>query len=58
MTRLIAAAVLLTAAAAPAFACELEKSASTDTQKRAVASQPNTHQTPLPPRTTTDRKSS
>jgi len=58
MTRLIAAAVLLTVAAAPAFACELQKSVSTDTQKRAIASQPAPHQTPLPPRTTADRKPS
>jgi hypothetical protein len=58
MTRLLAAAVFLTVAAAPAFACELEKSVSTDTQKRTVASQPaNDHSTP-PPRTTADRKSS
>jgi hypothetical protein len=40
MTRLLAAAMLL-AAAAPAFACDLEKSVSTDTQKRLVTSQPN-----------------
>jgi hypothetical protein len=32
MTRLIAVAVLLVAAIAPAFACELNKSAATDTQ--------------------------
>ena len=56
MTRLLAAAVLLTMAAAPAFACELEKSVSTDTQKRTVASQPD-HSTP-PPSATTDRKPS
>jgi hypothetical protein len=58
MTRLIAAAMLLTVAVAPAFACELEKSASTDTKNRAVASQPATQQAPLPPRKTTDRKPS
>jgi hypothetical protein len=56
MTRLLAAAVLLTMAAAPAFACEIEKSVSTDTQKRTVASQPD-HSTP-PPSATTDRKPS
>jgi hypothetical protein len=32
MTRLIAAAVFLVAAMAPAFACELNKSAAADTQ--------------------------
>jgi hypothetical protein len=36
----------------------LEKSASTDTKNRAVASQPATQQAPLPPRKTTDRKPS
>ncbi len=40
MTRLLAAALLLTVAAAPAFACDWNKSASTDTQSRTVASQP------------------
>ncbi len=58
MTRLLAAAMCLTIAAAPAFACELQKSVSTDTQKRTVASQPaNDHSTPSP-RTTADRKPS
>jgi hypothetical protein len=57
MTRLLAAAVLLATAAAPAFACDLEKSVSTDTQKRTVASQPADHSTPAPS-TTTDRKPS
>jgi hypothetical protein len=55
MTRLLAAAILLTMAAAPAFACD-QKSVSTDTQKRTVASQPD-HSTP-PPSATTDRKPS
>jgi hypothetical protein len=57
MTRLLAAAVLLTTAAMPAFACDYEKSVSTDTQKRSVASQPADHSTPAPS-TTTDRKQS
>jgi hypothetical protein len=58
MIRLLAAAVLLTVATAPAFACDLEKSVSTDTQKRTIASQPaDDHSTP-PPRTTADRKPS
>jgi hypothetical protein len=58
MTRLFAAAMCLTVATAPAFACELQKSVSTDTQKRTVASQPaSDHSTP-PPRTTADRKPS
>jgi len=57
MTRLLGTAVLLTVAAVPSFACELEKSASTDTQKRTVASQPaDDHSTP-PPATTAERKS-
>ncbi len=56
MTRLLAAAVLLTMAAAPVFACDLQKSVSTDVQKRTVASQPD-HSTP-PPSTSTDRKPS
>jgi hypothetical protein len=47
MTRLLAAAILLTADAAPAFACDLQKSVSTDTQRRAIASQPaHDHSTP------------
>jgi hypothetical protein len=56
MTRLLAAAVVLIMAAAPAFACEFQKSVSTDTQKRTVASQ-HDHSTP-PPSATTDRKPS
>jgi hypothetical protein len=56
MTRLLAAAVVLAMAAAPAFACEFQKSVSTDMQKRTVASQPN-HSTP-PPSAATDRKPS
>jgi hypothetical protein len=58
MIRLLVAAMCLTFAAAPAFACDLEKSASTDTQKRAVASQPSdNHSTPQPNKTP-DEKSS
>ena len=56
MTRLLAAAVLFTMAGAPAFACDFQKSVSTDTQKRTVASQPD-HSSP-PPSATTDRKPS
>jgi hypothetical protein len=58
MTRLMIAATLLTVAVTPAFACELDKSVSTDTKNRAVASQPAPQQAPVPPRTTTDRKQS
>ncbi len=58
MTRLLASAILLTAVAAPAFACDLQKSVSTDGQKRAVASQPAyDHSTPVRS-TTVDRKQS
>nr|WP_294523397.1 hypothetical protein [uncultured Rhodopila sp.] len=57
MTRLLAAAVLLAVAAAPAIACDYQKSVSTDAQKRAVASQPADHST-APSRTTGDRKAS
>ena len=58
MTRLLTAAICLTIAAAPAFACEWQKSASTDTQKRTVASQPAaSHSTPLP-KATADRRPS
>jgi len=39
MTRLFAAALLLSAVAIPAFACEWNKSASTDSQSSTVASQ-------------------
>jgi hypothetical protein len=58
MIRLLAAAALLTVAAAPVFACDLEKSVSTDTQKRVVASQPANDHTAPPPKSTADRKSS
>ena len=57
MARLIAAAVLLAIAVAPAFACEWQKSASTDPQKRTLASRPAyNHSTPAPS-TTPSRKS-
>jgi len=58
MTRLLVAAMCLTVVAAPAFACELQKSVSTDTQKRTVASQPADHHSTPPPSTTADRKPS
>jgi hypothetical protein len=57
MTRLLAAAMLL-AAAAPAFACDLEKSVSTDTQKRLVTSQPTNERAAPPPRSADERKPS
>jgi hypothetical protein len=57
MIRLLAAGALLIVAAAPVFACELEKSVSTDSQKRVVASQPANDHTAPPPRSTADRKS-
>lgn len=47
MTRLFAAALLLSAVAMPAFACEWNKSASTDSQSSTVASQSSgTHTAP------------
>jgi hypothetical protein len=57
MNRLLAAATVLAFAAAPAFACDFQKSVSTDTQKRTVASQPASHST-SPARAATDRKQS
>ena len=57
MARLLAAAVLLTFAAAPAFACDWQKSTSTDTQKRTVASQPAYNQSTPAPSTTAGRES-
>ena len=58
MTRLLAAAALLAMATAPAFACEFQKSVSTDAQNRTVASQPaQDHSTPVPSRAA-DRKPS
>jgi hypothetical protein len=58
MTRLLAAAMLLAVAAAPAFACDLQKSVSTDTQKRLVTSQPSSERSAPAPRSAEDRKSS
>ena len=47
MTRLFAAALLLSAVAMPAFACEWNKSASSDVKSSTVASQPSgDHTTP------------
>jgi hypothetical protein len=49
MTRLFAAAILLATLAAPAIACEYNKSASTDTKPSTVASQPaDDHPAPPP----------
>ena len=58
MARLLAAALLLTVAAAPAFACDWQKSTSNDTQKRTVASQPSDNHSTPSPSTATGRKSS
>ncbi len=58
MTRLLAAALFLTLAAAPAFACEFQKSVSTDTQKRTIASQPAHDPSPDPSSPTANRKPS
>jgi opacity protein-like surface antigen len=52
MIRLLIAAVLLTAAVAPAIACEWNQTVSTDTKSKTVASQPSDDQTtpaPTPP---------
>nr|WP_294511376.1 hypothetical protein [uncultured Rhodopila sp.] len=57
MTRLLTAAVFFAVAAAPAIACEFQKSVSTDAQKRAVASQPAGHST-VPARTAGEHKPS
>ena len=58
MARLLAAALLLTVAAAPAFACDWQKSTSNDTQKRTAASQPSDNHSTPSPSTATGRKSS
>lgn len=58
MTRLLAATVFLALAAAPAFACEWQKSASADTQTRTVASQPADDHSAPSPSMTADRKPS
>ncbi len=49
MTRLFAAAVLLSIAAMPAFACEWNKSAASDTHTSTVASQPSDDHAATPP---------
>jgi hypothetical protein len=49
MTRLLAAAVLLSVAAMPAFACEWNKSAASDTHTSTVASQPSDDRAATPP---------
>jgi hypothetical protein len=54
MTRLLTAAVILALAAAPAFACEWQKSVSTDSKASTVASQPSDDQAVPPPSTGTD----
>ncbi len=58
MTRLLIAAVLLAAAAAPAFACPWNQSVSTDTKPSTVASQPSNDQSAPPPAAPTDQKPS
>jgi len=58
MTRLFAAAVLFSVVAMPVFACEWNKSASTDSQSSTVASQPaNDHATPPPSQPSSDKAS-
>lgn len=57
MTRLFIAAVLLTAVAAPAFACSYN-SASTDPQSNTVASQPSNDQSAPATTPHTSQKSS
>lgn len=57
MARLLAAAVLLALDAAPAIACDWQKSTSNDTQKRTAASQPAYNQSTPAPSTTSGRKS-
>jgi hypothetical protein len=49
MVRLFAAAVLLSVAAMPAFACEWNKSAASDTHTSTVASQPSDDHAATPP---------
>jgi hypothetical protein len=58
MTRFLAATAFLALAAAPAFACEWQNSASTDTRTRTVASQPAADHSAPRPSTTTDRNPS
>ena len=54
MTRLILAATILAAVATPAFACDMKKSVTADTQSSTVASQPSNDQAPS---TSSDGKS-
>ena len=56
MTRLLAAAMLLSLVAAPAFACPWQKSVSTDTAPSTVASQPADDQGTPPPVAPADQK--
>ena len=49
MIRFIAAGMLLIAATMPAFACEWNKTVSTDTRSSTIASQPANDQAPPPP---------
>ena len=56
MSRLSAAAILLSLVAAPAFACPWEKSVTTDTVASTVASQPADDQGIPPPVTPADQK--
>jgi hypothetical protein len=60
MTRLFAAAVLLSITAAPAFACEWNQSVSTDAKPTTVAAQPagDQNQATPPPTTPDDQKPS
>jgi hypothetical protein len=58
MTRLLTAAVLLSLATAPAFACDWNSSASTDTKPSTVAAQPDADQTTPPPSTPTTQSPS
>ena len=51
MIRLLAAALLLSAVAMPAFACDWNKSAATDNRSSTVAAQPTDDQTTPPPST-------
>ena len=49
MTRLMIAAILLTAAVAPAFACDLQKSVSTEHEEpHCCVTDPGTQQAPVP----------
>ena len=58
MIRLLVGTVLLTLATAPVLACEFQKSTSTDTQRRTVASQPANSHSISPQSTRVDRKPS